>query len=320
MTRTATTTTATTATTQSYYSALNKICNQKCKMSKEEKAQVSDFIIQHVNGEVKVEFSKSVPADAEYIKIRQGDKVIVLAYSSNTANTIYVMVAANTSDTEEVVTVQPKKKLDNDDLYKVIMGTIKHVKDMIAEKRGISIGMNGETALYNFLVTQEIKGRIIPLTCAEFPEDISVQEVRYFDGYAMELALTENSVNKERYPHVLWVRIKMTEWAEKREFLKSRKSRFSKLWANNNLPGEILEEVLKKIDLTKNYKIVSYKIVKKWVTSRKEKNGELVYIGQTPDPKTGGFVPNRPIGYIIDDMIVITNPKAAVEFKVVEFK
>ena len=302
------TTITTTSANFSFHRVVNQIC-QKFSLDSNEKKQISNFITQRMNGEANVEFVAYLPDDAEQMEIQHKDKVIVVAYSSNkNPNTFYVVAKENVKkeeNREDTIALVP---ISDENRYKIVCATVSRVKDQLRTYMNVSIDDVVETQIYNFIVVQHLKGRIGVVFTPELPASGFSSDTRIKVGdYNLDLVFGKNPM-ANKFVHILWINLMISEEAKHREFIQRRQAKFRKIWAVNKLPEELLEDVLKKVNFEQPITVEVHGIVKNWTRQKRTEEGDMVYFGQTPDPNTGTFIPNRPIGYIKDNHIVMTSP------------
>lgn len=119
-----------------------------------------------------------------------------------------------------------------------------------------------------------------------------------------ELTIAFGTNNRKgKYPNVLFCSLTKTQRAKFRGF-----------WVNRDLPLELLEEAIEKLDLTKPVEILTFFSPRDWNLMRKSdsSNEPIYYIGQAPHEKNGSFIAHLPIGYVTQsNKLVITTPKTS---------
>lgn len=304
------TTTSITATTNKnlnrvLYGVTNQVA-QKLGLDSKAKKQVTDFVAQRINGEIKTVFPKVLPEGLEVFSISYEKKVILLGYEKGI---LYACIQEKPVEKVEILeketeTSDSARGLSDLNRDKIITGTVRRVKSRLLESIGISIDMKAETQLFNFINQNEVEGRIGVLVTRNLPQDAgyATSEIHVQD-YILTLVYGANPV-ENAYPYVIWVKAEKNQEAVRREAMELKKKRLQSI-----LPKELVNEVLREVDLHYAVTITVYGSAGEWNKERMRNKSDIqAFIGQKPDPKTGSFVPNRPIGYVIGSSVVITAP------------
>lgn len=303
------TTVATTVTTKNssriLYQVVNQIC-QKFSVTSEAKKQITDFVAQRMNSDIKAAFPKELPdGDFEYATFENGQELITVAYG---ANRLYFVTRVLPKKEYELKDEKKEKIiLDGLALEKVLNGTVERVKSLLKVELNMVLSDAENAELNKFLRTQKVNGRIGVILTPELPTGDAYSKITIRHGdYDLEVVFGENPL-ENNYPNVLWVKSTKSEAVRQREYLNKRMEKFRVFWANRGLPAEFVEEVAKNGELTTSFTIEVFKNAGEWDRKRNTEKGELIYIGQQPD-RVGKIVPNKPVAYMKENHVAIMVP------------
>lgn len=165
---------------------------------------------------------------------------------------------------------------------------------------GVRLTEPAKAAIKEFLYEQDLNGSGINVVFAPtIPEEYTETTIINNGDHDLAVAFGKNN-RKGKYPNVLFCSISKTQ-----------KAKFRGFWVNRELPLELLEEAVEKLDLTRPVEIDTYTSPREWNLMRKSDSTRenLEFIGQTPHKKSGSFQPTLPIGYVTQsNKLVITTP------------
>lgn len=304
------------------YRVINQI-SQKFSLTSETKKQITDFVKEKINGEIKTVFPKQLPDKNhfEMCKFSTGDGMLILMYGNNPddkENCPNILYAYLQETTKEETEMQICEELSFTEKNSILTATLNRLKNHLAGCVGAKLDTLAQTQIYNFLIAHPITGGIGVLFTPKLPDCGYGGTVVQLNNGELGLVYGINSV-KNKYPNVLWVNFRTEEERERRNLKKMKEDKFLEFWEARKLPQELFSEVVKNVDLSYRVTIVAYSSANDWNSTRKLNNKPVIFIGQKPN-ENNEFSVDIPIGYIDGNNVVIASPEFSFKLGTYEFK
>ena len=196
--------------------------------------------------------------------------------------------------------LQTAELANNSAIYtnRILDSVINRVKNDVKFNYDVELTTDQQTEIYNFLC-QLVDERTRVCFVKHIPEGEYISKSFDVNAKVMTLAYGKNKKEEDIfYPKVLLVCVTKKEW--------TRLDKLSFFWKARHLP--LFEEVQKVVDMSKPIEIVVFERASAWNIHRKSETGKVTFIGQAPHMETGAFVPSKPIGYVVGQKVVLTNP------------
>lgn len=178
----------------------------------------------------------------------------------------------------------------------IAKAVVERAKSLLIANTSAKVDDDFKSGLYNFLMEKEFWGGIRVFLSKE-PATDDVKAFSINETHIVTVAFGKNS-RKEMYPYILSVSVS-----------KKPVAIFKSFWENRSCPVSLFDEAVSKLNLDLPIHITVFQSPRVWNEFRK-KFKHYEFIGQTPDEKTGSFIPTIPIGYVDSktNSVTITNP------------
>ena len=178
----------------------------------------------------------------------------------------------------------------------IVKEVVERAKSLLIANTSAKVDDDFKSGLYNFLMEKEFWGGIRVFLSKE-PATDDVKAFSINETHIVTVAFGKNS-RKEMYPYILSVSVS-----------KKPVAIFKRFWENRSCPVSLFDEAVSKLNLDLPIHITVFQSPRVWNEFRK-KFKHYEFIGQTPDEKTGSFIPTIPIGYVDSktNSVTITNP------------
>ena len=173
---------------------------------------------------------------------------------------------------------------------------IEKVKSLLNVNLSVQVNDDFKSALYDFIMKKEFNGGINVFLSKE-PITDDVKTFSANDTHDVTVSFGKNN-RKEMHPYLLSVTVS-----------KKTITVFKNFWERRACPPTLFDDAVAKLNLMLPVSIMVFKSPHVW-NEFKKKCERCEFIGQTPDQKTGSFVPTIPIGYVDrkTNSVVMTNP------------
>lgn len=179
----------------------------------------------------------------------------------------------------------------------IINAVINRVKFLLHANTSAQITDTFISELSSFLLEKDFYGGINVFLSKE-PITDDVEKFSLDDTYDIAASFGKNN-RKEMYPYLLSLSV-----SKKPIVL------FKRFWEHRACPSALFEEATAKLDLNLPVYITMFQSLHIWNEYRKNSEN-CEFIGQTPDEKSGLFIPSIPIGYVDrkSNSVIMTNPE-----------
>ena len=292
--------------TRSFHKAINQIA-QKYSLTPDAKKVVSDFIKQNMSGEVvlkKLPTDKPTPKATLHLKC--SDFMLLIHHFADDAS-FYLEQAELPVTVEEKTVSEEFVELPANFRDMIVTKTLQRAEVFLENKLNLELSDIEKTQIYNFLIAQEITGKVAYYVTHLLPEGDYQRATVVLDNCVKQLNLVfGKNPYDNAYAHVMWVNVTKTAYAKAADAAKHTRDVFERFWVNRGLPKTLFETVYSQVDISKPIKISAFPKAGDWDRYRKTVKATN-FIGQKPDEK-GKFVPNKPIGFVDGNNIAITVP------------
>jgi len=178
----------------------------------------------------------------------------------------------------------------------IAKAVVERAKSLLIANTSAKVDDDFKSELYNFLMEKEFWGGISVFLSKE-PVTDDVKAFSANGTHIITVAFGKNN-RKEMYPYILSVSV-----------FKKPIAIFKSFWENRSCPASLFDEAASKLNLNLPIYITVFQSPRVWNEFRKRFN-RYEFIGQTPDEKTGSFIPTIPIGYVDrkTNSVTMTNP------------